>query len=404
MSLLPVGSTQEAVFVTGAAGFIGFHLTKRLNAMGVRVIGFDNVNDYYDVSLKRDRLRVLYFDECIIDINKKSEEDADDLFAKRLCHESQFWLSHTHSSEGFELQESVVDGVTYCSCPSRNPNFLFVEGSLEDSELVAKIFSSNKFKVVVHLAAQAGVRYSITNPSAYIQSNLVGFFHMLENSRKYAIEHLLYASSSSVYGGNTKVPFSEDDSVDHPVSLYAATKKCNELMAHSYSHLFQIPVTGLRFFTVYGEYGRPDMAPAIFANCILRGKEMELFNHGAMKRDFTYVADVVESIVRLMPTKPSAVPTLDGFAPSGSTSTTAPYRVYNIGNSNSVELLTFVSTLEKVLGQEGVKVMKDMQPGDVLMTAADTRLLEEAIGFVPGTPLESGLRHFGTWYRTYYSR
>lgn len=367
---LPICAEGPAVLVTGAAGFIGFHLTKKLNALGVKVVGFDNVNDYYDPKLKEARLNVLF-------------ASADPL-----------------------ARSDVRVTPLACEKPATlevGPNslFQFYRGDLEQLDLMMSVFSEHRFEVVVHLAAQAGVRYSITNPLSYIRSNLVGFEHILECCRNHGVKHLTYASSSSVYGGNMKTPFSERDNVDHPVSLYAATKKSNELMAHAYAHLFKIPCTGLRFFTVYGPYGRPDMATAIFTSNILSGKPIDLFNDGKMQRDFTYVDDIVEGIYRIAQRPPTVDPNWDSINPDPSTSS-APYRVLNIGNSDPVELMTFVDILERVIGTTAVKVMKPMQPGDVLTTSADTSALETLTGFAPNTPLEEGLKHYVEWYRGYY--
>ena len=350
--------TQKPVLVTGAAGFIGFHLTLRLNELGVRVIGFDNVNDYYEVSLKEARLAKLF--AC----------RTEDLQKEPVACSSS---SETGRSEGLESSAA-------------NPLFSFVRGSLEDLKLLDALFTRFEFEVVIHLAAQAGVRYSLTNPLSYIHSNLLGFEHILECSRHHKVKHLTYASSSSVYGGNIKTPFSESDSVDHPVSLYAATKKSNELMAHAYAHLFNMPCTGLRFFTVYGPYGRPDMAPAIFTRAILEDKPIDLFNFGKMRRDFTFVADIVEGVIRVAERPPAANPNWDAMHPDPATSS-APYRVFNIGNSDPVELLEFVSTLEQCIGKVAAKNLKEMQPGDVLVTSADVSSLEKVTGFAPSTAL-----------------
>ncbi|WP_219835806.1 NAD-dependent epimerase [Paenibacillus sp. R14(2021)] len=330
------------VIVTGAAGFIGFHVSKRLLDEGHEVVGFDNLNAYYDVKLKLARLSML---------------------------------------ETYE-------------------KFRFVEGQLEDAVAVLKLFRFEEFERVIHLAAQAGVRYSLENPHAYVQSNLAGFTSVLEGCRQTEVPHLLYASSSSVYGANVKMPFSESDAVDHPVSLYAATKKANELMAHTYSHLYNLPTTGLRFFTVYGPWGRPDMAYYSFTEKIVRGEPIKLFNHGRMRRDFTYIDDIVEGIVRLMdqPASPD-----DSWRPEfpNSSSSYAPYKVYNIGNNQPVELLRFVETLENLLGVDAMKELLPMQDGDVVETFADTRAIEQAVGFKPVTSIEEGLGRFISWYRTY---
>ena len=339
----------KTILVTGAAGFIGSNLVKRLceEIKNVKVIGFDSVNDYYDPKLKEYRL--------------------DNL--------------------------------------SKYDNFNFIKGNLADKELINKIFEENKFSVVVNLAAQAGVRYSIENPDAYIEANLIGFYNILEACRHYPVEHLVYASSSSVYGGNTKVPFSTDDKVDNPISLYAATKKSNELMAHCYSKLYNIPSTGLRFFTVYGPAGRPDMAYFGFTNKLINGETIKIFNYGNCKRDFTYVDDIVEGILRVMQGAPEKKNGEDGLP-------IPPYNVYNIGNSNPENLLDFVNILQEELVRAGVlpedydfeshKELVPMQPGDVPVTYADTTPLERDYGFKPNTTLREGLRKFAEWYKEFY--
>ena len=321
------------ILVTGAAGFIGYHVAERLLARGDQVVGLDNLNDYYDPALKRARLRRL---------------------------------------EGL-------------------PGFRFVQLDLADRAGMAELFATERFDRVIHLAAQAGVRYSITHPTAYLDSNLTGFGHVLEGCRAQDIAHLVYASSSSVYGGNTKMPFAETDVVDHPVSLYAATKKANELMAHTYSHLYGFPTTGLRFFTVYGPWGRPDMDYHLFTRAILAGEAISVFNHGDMKRDFTYIDDIVEGVLRVLD-RPAT--------PLGTGS--APYRVFNIGNSEPVQLLDFIGCIERVLGQSATKRLLPMQPGDVPATYASTQSLQDWVGFAPSTPLEEGIGHFVRWYREYY--
>ena len=336
------------VLVTGAAGFIGFHLTKRLLERGMTVVGFDNVNPYYDPVLKRSRI-------------------------------AQLQATAQHAGISFKL----------------------IEADLEDSEAVEASFADYKPQKVVHLAAQAGVRYSIENPATYIQSNLVGFGHILEGCRHHGIENLVYASSSSVYGGNTKLPFSEHHSVDHPVSLYAATKKANELMAHTYSHLYGLPATGLRFFTVYGPWGRPDMALFLFTRAILAGEPIQVFNHGQMVRDFTYIDDIIESIMRLLEKPAVADPAFDTANPDSATSW-APHQVFNIGNSNPTPLMHYIQALEQALGVTAVKQMKPMQPGDVPVTAADTSALENWVNFKPNTSVEEGVAKFVAWYRDFY--
>ena len=334
------------VIVTGAAGFIGSAVSERLLSDGVSVVGVDNLNSYYDRTLKLSRL-------------------------KRI------------ESSGKKL------------------NWSFLELDVADQAAVHCLFQDVKPKAVVHLAAQAGVRYSLQNPSAYIQSNLVGFGHILEGCREQQIEHLVYASSSSVYGGNKNVPFQETQAVDHPVSLYAASKKANELMAHSYSHLYGFPATGLRFFTVYGPWGRPDMAPMLFANAILKGLPIKVFNNGNMSRDFTFIDDIVEGIVRVLAKPATPSPDFDSHNPDSSCSW-APHRIFNIGNSSPTSLLNFIEALEVSLGITAIKQFEPMQPGDVQSTAADTRLLESWIGFSPSTHLSHGIDRFTRWYRDYY--
>ena len=330
--------------VTGAAGFIGFHVAQRLLAAGHQVTGLDNLNDYYDVNLKLSRLALL----------------------------------------------------------QDQPAFRFVQGDLADRALIAELFANGEFRRVIHLGAQAGVRYSLENPHAYADANLVGHLNILEGCRQQKIEHLLYASSSSVYGLNRKTPFSTSDSVDHPVSLYAATKKANELMSHSYAHLYGLPCTGLRFFTVYGPWGRPDMALFKFTKAILSGQPIDVYNFGEMKRDFTFIDDIAEAIIRLADVipQPDAAWTVETGSPAESS---APYRVYNIGNSQPVELKTFIHELETALGVPAQMNLLPLQPGDVLETSADTSALEAVIGFKPQTPLAQGLAQFVSWYKRFYS-
>ena len=332
------------ILVTGAAGFIGFHLSKRLLGRGDEVVGYDNVNPYYSVELKEARVRQL--------------ED----------HEK----------------------------------FTLIRGELGDQQRVNEVFASYQFDAVVNLAAQAGVRYSLQQPHAYTDSNVTGFLNILEACRHNKIGHLVYASTSSVYGANTNMPFSVHQNVDHPVSLYAATKKANELMAHAYSHLFRMPVTGLRFFTVYGPWGRPDMALFLFTKAILEGRPIDVFNHGQMQRDFTYVDDIVEGVVRVMdrPAQPSAEWT--GAKPDPATSS-APYRLYNIGNNNPVQLMYLIETLEKCLGMTAQKNMLPLQAGDVPATYADVEALTQDVGFKPATPIETGVFRFVEWYRSYFN-
>ena len=334
--------------VTGAAGFIGFHLSTRLLERGTPVVGFDNVNPYYDPSLKRARIE--------------------------------------------QLEATAARTGT---------SFKLIEADLEDQKAVEEAFSKHELRNVVNLAAQAGVRYSIENPAAYIQTNLVGFGHILEGCRHHGIEHLVYASSSSVYGGNTRMPFSERHSVDHPISIYAASKKANELMAHTYSHLYGLPATGLRFFTVYGPWGRPDMALFLFTKAMLEGKPIQVFNNGQMVRDFTYVDDIVESLLRLLEKPAESYPTFDPQAPNPSTSW-APHRVFNIGNSNPTPLMEYIEAVELALGVTAEKQMLPMQPGDVPATAADTSALEAWVQFKPNTPVQEGVARFVAWYRKFY--
>jgi UDP-glucuronate 4-epimerase len=329
--------------ITGTAGFIGFNLAKRLLARGVNVVGFDNVNDYYSVQLKRDRLAQL--------------RDFD--------------------------------------------NFTFVEADLADAETVNGLFAKHDFERVINLAAQAGVRYSLTNPHAYIQSNIVGFTNILEACRHAKTPHLTYASSSSVYGGGTKMPFATTSKVDHPLSLYAATKKSNELMAHTYSHLYGLPTTGLRFFTVYGPWGRPDMALFLFTKAILEGQPIDVFNEGKMSRDFTYIDDIVEGVDRTSEQIAKPDPSWDSDDPNPSSSH-APYRVFNIGNNQPVELSYFIEVIEKGLGVTAKKNLLPMQPGDVPATYADIDALEASVGFRPSTSIETGVSRFIEWYREYY--
>jgi len=333
----------DRVLVTGAAGFIGFHLAKRLLCDGKHVTGIDNLSPYYDVRLKEDRLRQLG------------------------AHEY----------------------------------FTFSKSDLSDRDDLEKIFQKNRFDVVVNLAAQAGVRYSLQNPHAYVDANLAGFVNLLECCRHSAVGHFVFASSSSVYGANTKMPFSVHHNVDHPVSLYAATKKANELIAHSYSHLFGLPCTGLRFFTVYGPWGRPDMALFLFTHAILENKPIQIYNHGKMKRDFTYIDDIVEGVVRLMARIPDPDPTWSGDRPDPGTSYSR-YKIYNIGNNRPIELLDFIAVIEKTLERTATKEFLGLQPGDVVETYADIDDLARDVGFKPGTPIEEGIRRFVQWFKVYY--
>ena len=330
------------VLVTGAAGFISMHVCERLLARGDEVVGVDNLNDYYDVALKEARLA-------------------------RLAPNAGFRLSRL---------------------------------DIADREGIAALFAAERPQRVVNLAAQAGVRYSLQNPHAYVDSNVVGFVNILEGCRHGGVEHLVYASSSSIYGGNERMPFSEHDNVDHPVSIYAATKKANELMAHTYSHLFKMPSTGLRFFTVYGPWGRPDMALFLFTRAILEGRPIDVFNHGRMRRDFTYIDDIAEGVVRVLDRPPQSNPDFDKQAPDPASSW-APYRVFNIGNHQPVELMVYIEALEQALGRQATKNFLPLQDGDVPATHADTAELERATGFSPQTPVVEGVRRFVDWYRSY---
>ena len=338
------------ILVTGAAGFIGAAVVQRLLARGEQVVGVDDLNPYYSPALKQARL---------------------DRLAAR------------------------------CDASGRTESWRFHRLSIDNGEAMAALFEAEHPRAVVHLAAQAGVRYSIENPALYIQSNLVGFGHVLEGCRRSGVNHLVYASSSSVYGGNRQMPFREGQPVNHPVSLYAATKKANELMAHTYSHLYGLPATGLRFFTVYGPWGRPDMAPMLFAKAILAGEPIKVFNHGQMRRDFTYIDDIVEGVVRCLdqPATPSAE--FDSSHPDPATSW-APHRLFNIGNSEPVALMTFIALLEQELGREAIKEFLPLQPGDVEATAADTAALKHWVDFRPATPIEEGVARFARWYCDYY--
>jgi UDP-glucuronate 4-epimerase len=331
------------ILVTGAAGFIGMHVAERLLARGDEVVGIDNLNAYYDVGLKQGRLDRL----------------------------------------------------------GGHSGFRFCKLDIADAQAMGEFFRRERIQCVVHLAAQAGVRYSLENPQVYVQSNLVGFLNVLEGCRHAKVEHLVYASSSSIYGGNTKMPFSEQDNVDHPISLYAATKKSNELMAHTYSHLFGLPTTGLRFFTVYGPWGRPDMSYFKFTQAILEGRPIEVFNHGKMQRDFTYVDDIVEGVIRVLDRPPRARPEFDAMHPDPASSS-APYRLYNIGNHTPVDLMAYINVLERALGREAQKKLLPLQDGDVVATYAKTDALQADIGFAPATSIEEGIRRFVDWYRSYY--
>ncbi|BCA80071.1 NAD-dependent epimerase [Desulfuromonas sp. AOP6] len=344
MKVMEAKSSGKRFLVTGAAGFIGSHVCQRLLARGDEVVGLDNLNDYYEVQLKKDRLAQL---------------------------------------EG-------------------RSGFRFVRQDVADRAAMAALFAGERFDCVIHLAAQAGVRYSLENPHAYVDSNLVGFMNILEGCRHSQVGHLVYASSSSVYGANTRMPFSVHDNVDHPVSLYAASKKANELMAHTYAHLYGLPCTGLRFFTVYGPWGRPDMALFLFTRAILAGRPIDVYNHGKMRRDFTYVDDIVEGVVRTADHVAQPHPEWDSDRPDPGTSR-APYRIYNIGNNQPVELLHLIEVLETSLGKKAEKILLPLQPGDVPATYADVDALVQDVGFKPATSIEEGVEHFVRWYRHYYN-
>ncbi|HDX9587165.1 TPA: NAD-dependent epimerase [Bacillus pseudomycoides] len=331
MNLKPIDD-KKTYLITGAAGFIGMHLSKKLLELGCKVIGYDNLNDYYDINLKESRLNIL----------------------------------------------------------NQYKNFTFHKADLTDKDYLEELFAKNKINIVINLAAQAGVRYSIENPDAYIQSNIVGFLNILEMCRHHQVDHLLYASSSSVYGANKKIPFSTEDQVDNPVSLYAATKKSNELMAHTYSHLYKIPTTGLRFFTVYGPYGRPDMAYFSFTKAIMEGKSIKVFNNGDMYRDFTYIDDIIDGIMKLVENSPAL------------TNNELPYKVYNIGNNKPEKLMDFIQAIEHAVGKEANKEFYPMQPGDVYQTYADVSDLIHDVGFKPDTPIQEGINRFVEWYKKLY--
>lgn len=346
------------ILVTGVAGFIGFYVCKRLLDRGDIVVGLDNINTYYDVGLKYGRLSTLGIQQELVD-----------------------WYKFVESNF-FE-------------------NFRFIRMNLEDKQVMQMLFANEHFDKVVNLAAQAGVRYSLENPYAYVESNIDGFLNVLEGCRHYQVKHLVYASSSSVYGLNGKVPFSEKDSIAHPVSLYAATKKSNELMAHTYSHLYGIPSTGLRFFTVYGPWGRPDMSPFLFTDAMLHGRAIKVFNHGDILRDFTYIDDIVEGVLRVIDHIPVPNPHWSAQAPDPSSST-APYKIYNIGNSHPVKLMDFIQAIEEVIGHPAEKVYLPMQPGDVYQTDADTTALQQVLGFKPNKSIKDGVRETVEWYRSFY--
>jgi len=351
---------MKKVLVTGSAGFIGFHLANKLVEKGFHVTGLDSINDYYDVELKYSRLNHAGISPDEISYNQLVSSD-------------------------------------------KSKNYSFIQIQLEDKEAIQELFANRNFDIVVNLAAQAGVRYSLTNPDAYVDCNITGFLNILEACRHHPVENLIYASSSSVYGLNKQMPFSVSSNVDHPVSLYAASKKSNELMAHTYSHLFGIPTIGLRFFTVYGPWGRPDMALFLFTKAILSGEPIQVYNHGKMERDFTYVDDIVEGMEKMVsgdPPGPAPGWNPDSWDPSSSS---APYRIYNIGNSRPVKLTDFIEAIEKALGKKAIKEMMPIQPGDVEKTWADVASLARDYGYSPNTPVETGIEKFVEWYQSYYS-
>jgi UDP-glucuronate 4-epimerase len=341
---------MKHILVTGVAGFIGFHLAENLLKLGFRVYGIDNLNAYYDVRLKLDRLKEL------------GVETQDELF----------------------LRQKEVQSKT-------NGNFTFHQMDLVDEQRIEQLFQKNQFNAVINLAAQAGVRYSIDNPKVYVQSNIVGFINILEACREHKIEHLIYASSSSVYGNTNKVPFSENDNVDHPISLYAATKKSNELMAYTYSYLYGLKTTGLRFFTVYGPWGRPDMAPFLFTKAILNDKPIKVFNNGNLLRDFTFIADIIDGIIKTLDFNPKKAKDLN-------------YNIFNIGNNNPVKLLDFIKAIEVNCNKEAILKMHPMQPGDVYQTYADITKLNQAVGYAPSTNIDTGIEAFVSWYNDYYGK
>ncbi|WP_274950349.1 NAD-dependent epimerase [Bacteroides cutis] len=346
------------ILVTGSAGFIGSYICRNLLSRGDEVVGLDNINTYYDIDLKFGRMETLGIDKNVID-----------------------WYKFVQSN-------------TY-------KYFRFIRMNLEDRQAMQMLFANEHFDKVVNLAAQAGVRYSIENPYAYVESNVDGFLNVLEGCRHYGVKHLVYASSSSVYGLNGKVPFSEKDSIAHPISLYAATKKSNELMAHTYSYLYGVPSTGLRFFTVYGPWGRPDMSPFLFADAMLHGKPIKVFNNGDMLRDFTYIDDIVEGVLRVIDHTPVSDTDWNTQVPDPSSST-APYKIYNIGNSHPVKLMDFIRAIEEAIGHPAEKIYLPMQPGDVYQTNADTSALQNELGFKPGKPIREGVQETIDWYRSFY--
>jgi UDP-glucuronate 4-epimerase len=349
---------SRKILITGSAGFIGYHFAEKVLELGDKVIGLDNINDYYDTNLKLGRLK------------------ESGIFSENIKY-GQITQSNKHDK------------------------YSFIKLDLEDKESIFKLFQENKFDMVCNLAAQPGVRYSLENPYSYINSNIVGFMTILEACRHFDIKHLVYASSSSVYGLNQKLPFSTQQNIDHPISLYAATKKSNELMAHSYSHLYSLPVTGLRFFTVYGPWGRPDMAPMLFTKSILEGKPIKVFNQGNMRRDFTYIDDITDGILRTLNLIPEGNPKWDRKNPDPSSSS-SPYKIYNIGNSTPCNLMEFIETIEQELGRKAEKIMMPTQPGDLIETRADITDLINDTDYTPQTPLKNGIRRLVDWYKEYY--
>jgi len=349
---------KKKILITGAAGFIGFHLAMRCVREGFEVYGLDKLTDYYGTALKYDRLHAQGINHQVVQ-------------EKQLTQSTSF------------------------------PNYWFVQADLADFEFITSFMETQRFDFVVNLAAQAGVRYSLENPRVYMHSNMNGFLSLLEGCRASAVQHLVFASTSSVYGLNTRMPLHEDDPTEHPITLYAASKKSNELMAHAYSHLFQIPATGLRFFTVYGPWGRPDMALYKFTQAIIADEPITVFNHGNMVRDFTFVDDIIESIIRLLPQVPAPDPTWSGESPRISTSS-APYRIFNIGNSAAVQLNTYIEAIEKALGKKATRINLDIQPGDVPATLADVGALEELVHFKPNTSVDQGVQSFVDWYKWYH--
>ena len=374
------------ILVTGAAGFIGFHVTRQLLARGDRVIGIDNINDYYDISLKHNRLA-----ELGVTINNNELSNQQDSIDSNITHDVDIFNNYESiETTSYQKYHSTIF-----------EQFDFVKLDIADQVAMGKLFSEFQVDAVCHLAAQAGVRYSLENPHAYINSNITGFINVLESCRQYKVSNLCFASSSSVYGLNRSQPFKTSDHTDHPVSLYAATKKSNEMMAHTYSHLYGIKTTGLRFFTVYGPWGRPDMAPILFADAMRLGQPIKVFNHGNMSRDFTYIDDIVTGIIGIIDNPACVDIDFNALQPKPDSSS-APYAIYNIGNNHPVSLKSFIEILETAFDNPVQKIMMDMQPGDVESTYADASLLYEKLGFAPNTSLEEGVNAFARWYSNYY--